>query len=107
MDFLRVEVTDTGIAITPEHLNRLFRPFTQADESTTRRFGGTGLGLTISRRLATMLGGDVTVEPQEGVGSEFTASFDAGTPAQVEMLSDLTESKLPAPTIQEGTRQSE
>ena len=52
-----------------------------------------------------MLGGDVTVESQEGVGSVFTASFDGGSPAGIEMLNELDESKLPAPTIQEGTRQ--
>jgi signal transduction histidine kinase len=58
---LRIEVTDSGIGMTPEQLGRLFQPFTQADESTTRQFGGTGLGLTISRQLARLLGGDVEV----------------------------------------------
>ena len=57
---IRVDVTDTGIGMTPNQLDRLFQPFTQADNSTTRRFGGTGLGLTISRRLATLLGGDIS-----------------------------------------------
>src|SRR4030095_16327874 len=58
---IRVDVTDTGIGMTPAQLDRLFQPFTQADNSTTRRFGGTGLGLTISRRLATLVRGRIHV----------------------------------------------
>jgi CheY-like chemotaxis protein/HPt (histidine-containing phosphotransfer) domain-containing protein len=65
-------VTDTGIGMTPQQRDRLFEPFSQADASTTKLFGGTGLGLTISRRLARMFGGDITVESQQGQGSVFT-----------------------------------
>ena len=88
------DVIDTGLGMTDEQLKRLFQPFSQADESTTRRFGGTGLGLTISRRLATMLGGDVTATSTHLVGSTFRATIDAGPLEGVELLSGLTEAKL-------------
>ena len=65
------EVSDTGIGITPEQIERLFEPFTQADESSTRRYGGTGLGLAITRHFCTMLGGSIMVESVMGQGSTF------------------------------------
>ena len=69
---IEFRVSDTGIGITPEQLGRLFQPFTQADSSTTRKYGGTGLGLSLSRKLAEVLGGDITVQSVYGEGSTFT-----------------------------------
>ncbi len=67
-----VTVRDTGIGMSKEHISRLFQPFVQADPSITQQYGGTGLGLTITRRLAQLLGGDVKVESSLGHGSAFT-----------------------------------
>ncbi len=76
---LEFDVVDTGLGMTPEQQSRLFKPFTQADNSTTRQFGGTGLGLTISKRLANLMGGDVfIVEACAGQGTRFRAYLDIG-----------------------------
>ncbi len=68
----RFSVTDTGIGIAPEHVTHIFEPFWQVEQRATRRIPGTGLGLTVSRRLAHLLGGDLTVESTPGAGSTFS-----------------------------------
>ncbi|MFN7994767.1 MAG: ATP-binding protein [Bryobacteraceae bacterium] len=70
-------VTDTGIGISPEHLDKLFQPFSQVDDSSTRKYNGTGLGLVISKKFCQMMGGDITVESKPGSGSRFTIRIPA------------------------------
>jgi signal transduction histidine kinase/ActR/RegA family two-component response regulator len=95
---VEVAVADTGIGMSAEVQQRLFQAFSQADGATTRQFGGTGLGLTISRQLARMMGGDITVTSREGKGSTFVLTFLAGVapalsaskPAQGERPKELS-----------------
>ncbi|MGC9503629.1 PAS domain S-box protein [Baaleninema sp.] len=76
-DIVLFKVSDTGIGMTPEQVEHLFEAFTQGDASTTRKYGGTGLGLTISKRYCQMMGGDISVNSEAEVGSEFTVVLPA------------------------------
>jgi CheY-like chemotaxis protein len=89
---LHIDVRDTGIGMSPRQIDRLFQPFTQADETTTRRFGGSGLGLAISQRLVMLLGGTLTVVSEEGIGSAFSVSLPV---------------RIPQPAEQEGSQDAQ
>jgi len=89
-------IADTGIGIRPEHLEKIFRPFDQADNSITRKYGGTGLGLAISSHIARELGGDITVKSQYGHGSTFRVTLQAGSLTGIKLTrSDRSEALLP------------
>jgi signal transduction histidine kinase/DNA-binding response OmpR family regulator len=90
---VHVQVRDTGIGIAPEPMGRLFQPFSQADASTTRRYGGTGLGLAVSRRFAELMGGALWAESVEGEGSTFHFSFAGRLPTAT--IADGGPSALP------------
>ncbi len=100
---LAINITDTGIGIAPDRLEAIFEPFVQADSSTTRQYGGTGLGLTLSRSLAELLGGSLTVTSVFGVGSTFTVIIDPtpmndrfpGTSAAPAVFSEVAAPRLP------------
>jgi signal transduction histidine kinase/ActR/RegA family two-component response regulator len=97
----RLAVTDTGPGIAPQAIERLFQPFTQVDSSTTRQYGGSGLGLVISRRIVEAMGGTLTVASEPGRGATFTATFklDAlpGTAAAAAASNDAAQ-ETPVPT---------
>ena len=88
-------VSDTGIGMTPEQIDRLYHPFVQADASTTRKYGGTGLGLAISRRLSQMMGGVLSVESELAKGSAFTVRL----PGDVAAGSPQTQEGAPAALV--------
>ena len=75
---IELAVVDTGIGMTAEQQAKLFEAFSQAEAATSQRFGGTGLGLAIARKLARMMGGDVTVTSEQGKGSVFTVRLPVG-----------------------------
>jgi signal transduction histidine kinase/ABC-type amino acid transport substrate-binding protein len=90
---IRISVKDTGIGIKPEHISRLFSAFEQAESSTSRRFGGTGLGLALSKRIVEMMGGEIRVESEPGKGSVFslTVSFASGAEKAKDILTAAAE----------------
>ncbi|MCB1140633.1 MAG: AAA family ATPase [Leptospiraceae bacterium] len=87
-------VKDTGIGITESQLAKIFNPFTQADTSITRKYGGTGLGLTISKKLAELMGGDLTVQSKVGQGSVFTFTTNVSTCVSDDLMEEIPPESL-------------
>ncbi len=88
---LQFDIIDTGIGITEDKIEKLFQPFTQADNSTTRKYGGTGLGLSISQRLVEFLGGNISITSLPGKGSTFSVTISTGPLAGVKLLHNKAE----------------
>jgi CheY-like chemotaxis protein/anti-sigma regulatory factor (Ser/Thr protein kinase) len=100
---IRFEVVDTGIGLSRDQQSRIFNPFTQADSSTTRRYGGTGLGLHLSSQLAEKLGGSITVESVPGKGSRFTVSVADGQPPEdMELVWEKVDKNAPEGAVEEA-----
>ncbi|MFW5968870.1 MAG: PAS domain-containing sensor histidine kinase, partial [Persicimonas sp.] len=95
---VRLDVSDTGVGMPEDELERLFEPFTQADESTTRQYGGTGLGLTICRRFCDMLGGEIEAESIEGEGTTFSVYLPQEQPEATLSDSESLDSSLTLPS---------
>ncbi len=93
-NWIEFSIIDTGIGMTPEQQNRLFKPFSQGDSSVTRQYGGSGLGLAISRRLIEMLGGSITVDSEPGKGSTFRVSIPVATIDNEELVQPKIEHRL-------------
>jgi signal transduction histidine kinase/DNA-binding response OmpR family regulator len=102
-DWLVFRVSDTGIGMTPQHIGRLFQEFSQADASTTRKYGGTGLGLALSRRLCRMMGGDIEVQSEAGKGSVFTARLPTQVMSAQPDVSSIAEAEPQAVSASAST----
>ena len=100
---LTIDVMDTGVGIPNDKLETVFEPFAQAESSTTRRFGGTGLGLTISRRFARALGGDIVAHSTLGEGSVFAVTLDAGPLEGVKRISAQEATTHASESVSDGT----
>jgi signal transduction histidine kinase len=102
-DRIEFTVTDTGIGMTDEQLARIFEPFVQAEASTSAKYGGTGLGLALSRRFCRLMGGDISVQSAPGSGSTFTVSLPVGTaqpePAGEDLVPEPRQDPGPPPIL--------
>ena len=83
VDWITFSVSDTGIGMAPDQMEKLFQPFVQGDASTSRKFGGTGLGMTITHRFCEMMGGEITAKSEPGAGTTFTIRLPARVQVQV------------------------
>ncbi len=102
IDWVSFGVADTGIGMTPEQMKKLFQAFSQADDSTTRNYGGTGLGLVITRSFCQMMGGDVSVKSEAGVGTTFTIRLPANSVQQDVTPVITDDKKLEDKTLSKG-----
>lgn len=103
---LEIAVTDTGVGLTSEQIAKLFTPFSQVDASHTRRIGGTGLGLAVSRRLAHLLGGEITVRSVPGRGSTFSLTIETGSLEGVRLIDGSSEALASSASTARSVRES-
>jgi PAS domain S-box-containing protein len=101
VDWIKFSVSDTGIGMAPDQMEKLFQPFVQGDASTSRKFGGTGLGMTITHRFCQMMGGEISAASEPGVGTTFTIRLPARVKVQPPAAAPLIEP--PEPMASEGS----
>ena len=101
VDWIKFSVSDTGIGMAPDQMEKLFQPFVQGDASTSRKFGGTGLGMTITHRFCQMMGGEITADSEPGRGTTFTIRLPARVKVQPPAAAPLTEP--PEPMVPDGS----